>query len=332
MASVLAAPDKFRGTATAAQVSSAIDDAARACGWDCVALPVSDGGEGLLECLGGANRRAQVRGPLGDAVLVRWRQDGVGAVIEMAQASGLALVGDNDALAADTTGTGELIAAALDAGCRDIVVGVGGSASTDGGRGALEVLRARPAGAGFGDAQVTVACDVRTTFVDAAAVFAPQKGATRQQVGELAARLDALADDYLRDFGVDVRALPGSGAAGGLAGGLAALGAALRPGFDVVAERIGLPAQAGAADLVITGEGRLDATSLAGKVTGSLAKLCAGIGRPLVVLAGSVADDAHLGDARSIDLSARYGSGAARADVLGCVRTAVSQVLRDTPR
>ncbi|WP_375489264.1 glycerate kinase [uncultured Jatrophihabitans sp.] len=326
MPKLLAAPDKFRGTASAEQVAAAVLDAARDAGWQGEAVPVSDGGEGLLECFGGPNRSTRVSGPLDAPVAAAWRQDGPRAVLEMAQASGMHLVGDdNDVLAADTVGTGELIVAALDAGCRDIVVGVGGSASTDGGRGAVDVLLAHRAR--LGDAQLTVACDVRTTFVDAARVFGPQKGALAGDVETLTRRLEELADNYMAQWGVDVRTLPGAGAAGGLAGGLAALGARLRPGFEVVAHQVDLAPRVAGADLVVTGEGRLDATSLQGKVAGSLARLCRDTA-PLLVLAGSVGDGAQLPGARVVDLSERFGARAARTDVLGCVTETVSEALR----
>lgn len=331
MPSVLAAPDKFRGTASATQIAEAIAGAAHDAGWRCDPVPLSDGGEGLLECFGGANRETVVHGPHGDPVQAAWRCDGARAVIEMARASGRDLARDPpDPLTADTTGTGELIGAALDAGCREILVGVGGSATTDGGRGALAVLRARR-----GDlrtARLTVAYDVSTTFVDAAPVFAPQKGATPGQVAALTDRLDALAAHYLEDFGVDVRDLAGSGAAGGLAGGLAALGATLRPGFTVVAERLRLPDRVAAADLVVTGEGGFDASSLSGKVTGSLLDLGLETATRVVVIAGTVATGTRPAGAEIIDLSARFGADPAVQNVLGCVSAVVAEVLRDTPR
>src|SRR5438477_6852439 len=140
---VLAAPDKFRGTATASEVAAAVDRAARAAGWACDQAPVADGGEGLLDVLGGQRRTTPVRGPLGERVIAEWSMRDDAAVIEMARASGLALVGGaegNDPIAATTTGTGELIAAAVNEGAKRVIVGVGGSATTDGGQGCLEVL------------------------------------------------------------------------------------------------------------------------------------------------------------------------------------------------
>jgi len=176
----------------------------------------------------------------------------------MARASGLALVARNDPLRANTRGTGELLRAAAAHGATRAIVTLGGSASTDGGLGALEALGWELPFA------VTCACDVDTRFADAAKVFGPQKGATPEEVVTLERRLRGLQTRYgLRD-------LPGAGAAGGLAGGLAALGATLRSGFDVVAEAVDLATHLETADLVVTGEGRLDASSLDGKVVGGV--------------------------------------------------------------
>lgn len=323
---LLAAPDKFRGTATAAQVAEAIARAARDAGWRVETVPVADGGEGLLDCLGGANRTTTVTGPLGRPVAAGWRLDGPRAVVEMATASGLALTGGrNDPLAATTRGTGELVRAAVAAGATDVVVGAGGSATTDGGLGAVEVLRDLAPLDGSRGVRVTVATDVTTTFVDAARVFGPQKGADAAQVGVLTARLTDLAGRYRAEFGVDVTALPGGGAAGGLAGGLAALGAGIRPGFALVADLLGLPARVAAADLVVTGEGRFDATSLLGKVTGSVVDLCRTAGTPVVVVAGAA--DGTDTPAPVVSLTERFGAERALADPLGCLAELVPALL-----
>jgi glycerate kinase len=211
------------------------------------------------------------------------------AVVEMAQASGLTLMPRvRDPLRASTRGTGELIAAAMRAGARRVIVGVGGSATTDGGLAAIEAL-----GWSLGAVPVTVACDVTTPFLDAARVFAPQKGATDAQVALLTRRLASLAVTYEQRTGVDVRTLSGAGAAGGLAGGLAAIGAELEAGFDVVANAVGLDDALDGVDLVVTGEGRLDATSFAGKVVGGVLEWSADAGVPHVaVIAGQVTDEA----------------------------------------
>ena len=251
----LCAPDKFRGSLAALAAAEAMASGAARAGRTARALPLADGGEGTLDALGGANRATVVAGPLGDGIEAGWRlADGL-AVIEMARASGLALLGSaaaNDPLAASTRGTGELIAAALDAGAERVIVAVGGSATTDGGAGALEVLAPR----GRFGVPVSVACDVATPFLEAADTYAPQKGATAEQVRLLAGRLQRLAERYRAEFGLDVTALPGAGAAGGLAGGLAALGAELVPGFELVAARVGLAGALAGAELVITGEGK----------------------------------------------------------------------------
>lgn len=287
---VLAAVDKFKGTATAAEVAAAIGHACWELGLECVEQPVADGGEGTLEALGGANRTSTVTGPLGDPVQAEWRFHRGTAVIEMARASGLTLVGgaaSNDAMAATTTGTGELIDQALDLGAKRIVVCLGGSATTDGG---LGCVRAISAPARLKAVQLLVACDVQTKFVDAAPVFAPQKGATPAQVDMLKGRLERLVQLYREQFGIDVRDLPGTGAAGGLAGGLVALGGRLQPGFDLVADEIDLHDKIAAADLVITGEGYLDEQSFEGKVIGGVQELCESIGRRVAAVVGDSAE------------------------------------------
>ena len=212
---IVAAPDKFRGTATAAQIGKAVARAAAEQGVDCVQVPMSDGGEGMLEAFGGGNRTLTVAGPLGEPVVAPWRlqSDGV-AVIESAYACGIALVGGsegNDAEVATTRGVGELIVAANRAGADRVILGVGGSATTDGGTGAANVLSA----AGLGARGLTVCCDVTTRFTDAARVFGPQKGAGEEQVSRLSARLQAERERVLAASGIDLDLIAGSGAAGG---------------------------------------------------------------------------------------------------------------------
>ncbi len=282
----MVAPDKFRGTVDAATVATAVAAAVEAAGHDAVTQPMADGGEGTLQVLGGPNRSTVVTGPLGDDVDAPWRLVRSTAVIEMATASGLELVGGaegNDAVAASTYGTGELIGAALDAGAKRIIVGVGGSATTDGGLGALRALPPPPRFAGV---SITVACDVRTRFVDAAEHFAPQKGATPAQVELLRRRLERLAQVYAEESGVDVTSVDGSGAAGGLAGGLLTIGATLVEGFDLVADEVGLDDLVEGADLVITGEGHLDEESFDGKVVGGVVDLATHLGVPVLVIVG----------------------------------------------
>lgn len=296
MVTALVCPDKFRGTLTAAEVAGAMARGLHRAGFDeVIELPLADGGEGTLDALvaalGGSRRHARVTGPLGEPVDAEWALlPGGVAVVEAAAASGLALVeGRNDPLRASTRGTGELVAAALRAGARRVLVGVGGSASTDGGLAAVEAL-----GWSFGGTPVTVACDVSTRFLDAARVFAPQKGASGAQVQLLARRLAQLADQYAARTGVDVRELEGSGAAGGLAGGLAAIGAQLEPGFETVAQATGLEARLEDAALVVTGEGKLDSTSFDGKVVGGVLDWAADLGVPhAAVIVGQATPEAR---------------------------------------
>jgi glycerate 2-kinase len=328
---LVAAPDKLRGTATAADVAGAIARAARAAGWACDAVAMADGGEGTLDALGGANRTTTVTGPLGDPVGAGWRLAGTHAVIEMAVASGLELVGGastNDAVAASTYGTGELVAAALDSGARRIIVGVGGSATTDGGLGALRALYPLPRLRGV---ELVVACDVRTTFVDAARVFAPQKGASPAQVEFLTRRLESLAQAYENEYGVDVRDIPGGGAAGGLAGGLATIGATLTPGFDVVADEVQLYDRLEGADLVVTAEGHLDAQSFDGKVVGGVAELAREAGVDVLAVVGAADGDAlDLAAAHGItvvSITDRYGEEVAHADAARCIEAVVAERL-----
>lgn len=328
MPRVVAAPDKFRGTVTASDAAAAVARAAKAAGWTCDEAPMADGGEGILDAMGGSVRRARVRGPLGEAVEAEWRQQGKTAIVEMAQAAGLALVGGpewNDPMRASTAGVGDLISAVVAAGARKVVVGVGGSATTDGGLACLTALEPH---ARLRGVELVVACDVTTTFVDAAEEFAPQKGATPAQVALLRRRLERLAQVYEEQYGVDVRSLPGSGAAGGLAGGLAALGATLVPGFEVVAESVGLADRLEHADLVVTGEGFLDEHSLDGKVVGGVAALAAEADVPLLVVVGQAYDEVASGiDGLVVSLLEWFGEERAMGDTAGCIEEVVSSQL-----
>jgi glycerate 2-kinase len=326
---VVAAPDKLRGTADAREVAAALGRAAAAGGWECNEVPLADGGEGTLEVLGGPNRSTSVTGPLGDPVQAEWRLDRGTAVIEMARASGLALVGGpdgNDPVAASTVGTGELIGVAVDSGARRVLVGLGGSATTDGGLGALRALYPLHR---LGGLQLVALCDVRTRFVEAAEVFAPQKGASVAQVELLRRRLDRLADVYLSDYGVDVRDLAGAGAAGGLGGGLAVAGASLVPGFAAVADELELHDVVEGADLVITAEGFLDQQSFEGKVVGGVVGLAAPLGVPCVAVVGEVVEDLEPPgkDFEIVSLVERFGRERAHADTLACIETVAADVL-----
>ncbi len=327
---VVAAPDKFRGTASAHEVADAICRVTADAGLQCDGVPLADGGEGFLDALGGANRTTTVSGPLGDSVIAGWRYAGGTAVIEMARASGLDLVGgpkENDAVAATTYGTGELIAAALDGGARRVLVGVGGSASTDGGLGALRALE--PVGRLRG-IELLVACDVRTRFVDAAGVFAPQKGASPAQVELLERRLIRLVQVFDQTYGIDVSELEGAGAGGGLGGGLAAIGGQLLSGFDVVADELSLHDRLEEADLVVTGEGFLDEQSFEGKVVGGVLDLARSVGVPVLVVVGEVVDGLVIPEQVSsasvtvVSLVDLYGRERAMTDTPACIESAVS--------
>jgi glycerate kinase len=335
MSHLVAAPDKFRGTATAAEVAAAVGGAARRAGWTADEIPMSDGGEGLLLAVGGTPHHSWVPGPLGVPTEAEWRflpadgSRGATAVIEMSQAAGRSLLphprGD-DPVSADTAGVGHLLLHARDAGATRIVIGCGGSATTDGGWGAVQVVGTPAVLAGL---EMQVACDVTTRFVDAAALFGPQKGASPGQIVRLTDRLRSLSDRYRRDFGVDVDAIPGAGAAGGLAGGLAALGAKLVPGFDLVAAMTGLAARLGTADLVVTGEGHLDPPSFAGKVPGGVLALVAGR-CPVLCIVGD-ADEALLRSPppglEIISLAGRFGAGRARSETIDLVAEVTDEVL-----
>lgn len=326
---VLAAPDKFRGTATAAEVAAAMGRAVVAAGGTCEAVPVADGGEGTLDVLGGANRTTVVTGPLGDPVRAGWRYAGRSAVVEMARASGLDLVGGaeaNDAMAASTYGTGELIGAAIDAGCRRVIVGVGGSATVDGGLGALRALEPLTR---LRAIELVVACDVRTAFVDAARTFAPQKGASPAQVELLHRRLSRLVQVYERTYGVDVRTLEGAGAAGGLAGGLAVAGATLVGGFEVVADELDLHDRMEGASLVVTGEGLLDDQSFDGKVVGGVWELAAAAGVPVLAVVGDVDDHVPVPEGLEVlSLTAEVGHDRAWDDTAAAVEEVLTRRLQ----
>ena len=333
---LVAAFDKFRHTAKAADLCAGVGDVAWEAGWSCDPVPLGDGGEGTLDALaaqGGILRTTTVSGPLGDPVLATWLLRGTTAFIEMASASGLELVGGtegNDALDASTYGTGELMVAALSVGAKRIVVALGGSATTDGGFGALRAMEPLPR---FRGTKIVVACDVDTRFVDAATVFGPQKGASSLQVNLLTRRLQRLADLYRSERGVDVRDVPGAGAAGGLAGGLLSIGATLTSGFALVADETGLHEKMVGADLVVTGEGFVDDQSFNGKVVGGVCDLAAESGVGVLVIGGNVEQDLQVPAAVAghvhavVSLVERFGEQRAWDDTLECVRTVVQEHL-----
>jgi glycerate 2-kinase len=288
---ILVAPDSFKGSHSAPEVCAVLARGVESTGARAIGLPAGDGGEGTMRCLlaalGGETRAATVSDPLGRPIEAEWAllTDGR-AVVESAQASGLGLVSpeERDPWAASTQGTGELIAAAARVGPEEILVAVGGTATTDGGAGALAALP--PAGE---LPPLRVLCDVRTPFERAAAVFGPQKGADPQLVERLAARLDALAAEAPRD----PRGLEMSGSGGGLSGGLwAHLGAELVPGAAFVLDAIGLEVRLEGATATITGEGRLDEQTAAGKVVAEVARRSVAAGVPCHAVVGNAAPGA----------------------------------------
>lgn len=326
---IVVAPDKFKEALTARAVAQAIERGIRSVlpDADVDLVPMADGGDGTVEALlgatGGMLRPAHVTDPLGRRVEATWGLlgDGRTAVLEMAAASGLALVPPDrrDPTKTTTYGTGELIRAALDAGAARLLVGIGGSATTDGGAGAAQALGVTflrkddsrfdlPLTGGdlldvarividgrdprLGSAAVEVACDVDNPLLGprgAAAVYGPQKGATPEQVERLEQALAHLADLIERDLGQDVRRFPGAGAAGGLgAGSVAFMHARLRPGIDMIMDATRLAERVCGADLILTGEGRLDAQSMMGKVIAGVGRVGQAAGVPAIALVGSV--------------------------------------------
>jgi glycerate kinase len=283
---VLVAPDSFKGTFSSSEVAAAIGRGLRAAGHEVDLCPIADGGEGTLAALapalGLSPAGATVTDPLGREIDAEFAVgDGVG-VVETAAASGLGLVAEDerDALAATTFGTGQLILAAIEAGARVVYVGVGGSATTDGGAGAIQAIRRA---GGLGGARLVVLCDVRTPFEDAARVFGPQKGAGPDDVRRLTSRLAAMARRLERD----PRGVPMTGGAGGLSGGLwAAFGAELVPGAAFILDEIDFDRRMRAARAVVTGEGKLDQQSLAGKAVSEVSTRARQAGVPSYAIVG----------------------------------------------
>ena len=326
---IVVAPDSFKECLPAEAVADAMAGGVRAAapGAEVVCVPMADGGEGTVRALvaatGGKVHVARATGPLGEPVQAELGMlgDGRTAVVEMAAASGLPLVPPDrrDPMAATTYGTGELILAALELGATRLVLGIGGSATVDGGAGMAEALGARflddarqpiPRGGGglallaridlagldprLAGLACDVACDVDNPLVGprgAARVYGPQKGATPAMVEALDAGLARLADAVERDLGVAVRDVPGAGAAGGLGAGLMAfLGARLRSGVELVIQAVGLEERLRGADLVLVGEGQMDAQSAYGKVPVGVSRLARGLGVPAVAIVGSLGE------------------------------------------
>jgi glycerate kinase len=306
---ILVAPDAFKGTMTAGEVAAAIGAGLREGGRRVDLCPVADGGEGTLEALmrslDGELLTAWVSDPLGRPIDASFGlvADRATAILETAAASGLHLVApeERDPWGASTAGTGELMLAAVEAGARLVYVGVGGSATTDGGAGAVRAIRA---GGGLRGARIVVLCDVRTPFEDAARVFGPQKGADEKDVRRLTRRLHSLASRMERD----PRGRPMTGAAGGLSGGLwAAFGAELVPGAAFVLDALEFDPRMRAARAVVTGEGRIDQQSLAGKLVSEIATRSRQAGVPCYAVVGRRELDAF--GARVLDLQAILEAG-----------------------
>ena len=337
---VVIAPDSFKGSVSALGVAQAMERGVRAVFPDAEVrqVPIADGGEGTVEALVTATRgrleQRTVRGPLGEPVLARWGVlgDGQTAVIEMAAASGLPLVPKDrrDPRVTSTYGTGELVRAALEAGLTKLVIGIGGSATNDGGTGLARALGVRfldaagaelpEGGAALGrlaridlagldsrlaSAEILVACDVDNPLTGprgASAVYGPQKGATPQMVAELDAALGHYARVAQAATGRDVALHPGAGAAGGLGAGLLFFTPArLRPGVDIVLETTGFVELVRGADLVLTGEGRTDFQTAMGKAPVGVAQAAKRHGVPVVCLAGGLGDGADDVLAKGID-------------------------------
>ncbi len=328
MGRIVIAPDSFKGSLTAVQAADIMAEAAaEVFGGEIQKLPMADGGEGTVEAvvaaLGGTFCEVPVRGPLGRPVTARYGilPDGT-AVMEMAAASGILLLAQRELnpLLASTYGTGEMLAAALNRGCRHIILGIGGSATNDGGAGMAEALGVRFVDAAgkplsmcggtlaqvaaidctglhpaLAETVVEAACDVTNPLCGpqgASYVFGPQKGADEETAADLDRALAHYAALVEHATGTAVLSLPGGGAAGGLGAGLVAFcGAKLRPGFDLIAEAVGLEAHIRDAALVLTGEGCTDAQTAFGKLPSGVGRLAKRHGRPCVVVSGAVRGD-----------------------------------------
>jgi glycerate kinase len=331
---IVIAPNAFKGSLSALEAATAIGEGIRiaAPDADLVLVPIADGGDGTVDALvaatQGERRTRRVHGPLGDPVDAEYGviDQGSTAVIEMAKAAGLALVPKDkrDPRVTTTYGVGELLQYAYDEGARRFIVGIGGSATNDGGAGMAQALgyhllddkglELPPGGlalkrlarihvggvhANWKETEVDVACDVTNPLTGprgASAVYGPQKGATPDMVAELDAALHHFAEVIRRDLGVDVEQLPGAGAAGGLGAGLVAfVGARLQPGAEMVMEALHLDERLTGAELVITGEGRIDSqTARFGKGPAAVARHAKSAGIPVVAIGGSVADETEL--------------------------------------
>lgn len=337
---IVIAPDSYKESLTALEVATEIEAGFREIFPDAeyLKLPMADGGEGTVAAMvaatGGTLVEVDVTGPLGEKVTACYglTGDGKTAIIEMAAASGLALVAPNlrNPLKTTTYGTGELIKAALNTEINHLIIGIGGSATNDGGTGMLQALGVALLDhtgleIGFGGGQlaniaridicdmdprlkrcrIEAACDVNNPLTGskgASAVFGPQKGATPEMVEQLDANLCRYAGLISRDLGIQVELVPGAGSAGGMGAALLAfLGAQLRPGIEIVMEAVGLEAFVKDADLVITGEGRIDSQTINGKTPIGVARMAKRYGKPVIGIAGCLASDASVVHEQGID-------------------------------
>jgi glycerate kinase len=331
----LVAMDKFRGTASARDLCNAVVRALQANNFVADLQPMSDGGEGFRDAFAGEEVVVEVPGPLGAPVDARITLDdsssGRRAVLEIAEVVGrdqLVSPTRREALDASSAGVGHLIVNAVELGATSILIGCGGSATSDGGLGCYRVLRA----AGGLVVPVSVATDVTARF-SGLLRYAEQKGVHPDDLVELEQRLMDMRALYLKEQGVDVELLERSGASGGIPAALAALGASLTNGFEVVASSVNLLERIEQSSLIITGEGRLDAGSLEGKVTSGVASMV-GEGAALLVVCGSVEREAalafqfHFPNARIVSLVELFGEERAMADALACVEIVVAEETR----
>ena len=325
---IVIAPQSFKGSLSSRKVADAIALGLRRVLNDVelVLLPMADGGEGTVDALisatGGDLRQNEVTGPLGNKIAACWGilGDETTAIIEMSAASGLTLVppGRLNPMVTTTYGTGELIRAAIETGCRKLIIGIGGSATNDGGAGMAQALGASlqdkqgnelpPGGAALSQlqhvdisnldnrlaaCQITVASDVSNPLYGkqgASWVYGPQKGATDEMCRQLDEALENFATVIKHDLGIEVADMPGAGAAGGLGAGLVAfLGAELRPGIDIVCETVDLSEHLKGADLVFTGEGRIDVQTVYGKTVAGVARRASTAGEPVIAITGELA-------------------------------------------
>lgn len=337
---IVIAPDSYKESLSALEVATAIEQGFREIfpDADYVKLPVADGGEGTVEAMVAATQggiiKVRVTGPLGENAegFYGLSGDEQSAFIEMAAASGLEMVAPalRNPLKTTSWGTGELISHALDAGVKHIIIGIGGSATNDGGAGMVQALGAKlldgddnPIGLGGGeleklaridiseldtrlaDCRIEVACDVTNLLTGeegASAVFGPQKGATPEMIGRLDAALAHYAKIIARDLDIDVLHLEGGGAAGGMGAALYAFcGAELRQGIEIVTDALYLDKQVADADLVITGEGRIDSQTIHGKVPVGVAKVAKRYNKPVIGIAGSLTADVGVVHQHGID-------------------------------